>query len=186
VGDERLAEVVRLASHDLRTPLATISGFAKTMVRGGALPEREARFAGMIDEAAEQLAGLVAQLSLAGALVSGRHHSAVGEVDTLELARGTDARVSVDGEGETIETDPALVAGALAALAAAALRHGLVDSVAWQVDGRELTLAPVASSAAVVLDGSSPKDLGALVARLALDSVGATVVVERDALRVRL
>jgi signal transduction histidine kinase len=186
VAEERLAEVVRLASHDLRTPLATISGFAKTMVRGGALPEREARFAGMIDEAAEQLAALVGQLSLAGALVSGRHRPVVEEVDTLELARGSDARVSVGGEGETVETDPALVAGALDALATAALRHGLVESVAWQVDGRELTLTPVASSAAAVLDGSSPKDLGALVARLALDRVGAAVAVERGALRVRL
>jgi signal transduction histidine kinase len=178
--EERLAEVVRLACHDLRTPLATISGFAKTMVRAGELPEREARFAGMIDEAADQMNALIGRLSLASALASGRYEPALAEVDTLELAEGA------TGRGETIETDPAIVAGALAGLAAAALRHGQVEAVSWKVDGRELTLTPIAPGAVPVLDGSSPKDLGALVGRLAIDRLGGSVTVGGDRLLVTL
>jgi signal transduction histidine kinase len=180
VADERLDEVVRLACHDLRTPLATISGFAKTMVRAGSLPEREARFAGMIDEAAEQMNALIARLSLASALMSGRWEPSLGEVDTLELVEGA------AGRGETIETDRAVLGGALAGLAAAAQRHGQVEAVGWEVDGRELTLTPVAPGAVPVLDGSSPKDLGALVGRLAIERLGGSVFVAGDRLLVSL
>jgi light-regulated signal transduction histidine kinase (bacteriophytochrome) len=180
VPDEHLAAVVRLACHDLRTPLATISGFAKTMVRAGELPEREARFAGMIDEAADQMNAMIARLALAAAIVSGRYEPTLAEVDTLELA------VGAGGRGETIETDADVVGGALAGLAAAAQRHGQIQAVSWEVEGRQLTLTPVAPAAASVLDGSSAKDLGALVGRLAIERLGGSVAVAGDRLLVNL
>jgi signal transduction histidine kinase len=183
---DELADLVRLACHDLRTPLATASGFAKTLVRAGGLGEREARFLGMIDEAADQMNGLIAQLSLGAALASGRHEPALSTADTLELAASADGRVTVEGRGEAIETDAELVAGALAGLAAAALRHGQVAAVTWRVDGRELELSPVEPTASPVLDGTAPKDLGALVGRLAIQSLGGSVAVEGAALRVHL
>ena len=34
------ARLVTLACHDLRTPLATVNGFAKTLVRGGQLDDQ--------------------------------------------------------------------------------------------------------------------------------------------------
>jgi signal transduction histidine kinase len=185
-GDERFADLVRLACHDLRTPLATVSGFAKTLVRAGELGERDARFAGMIDEAAGQMTGLIAKLSLGAALASGRYERALAEADTLELTSSADERVSSQGRGEAIETDPELVRGALTGLAAAALRHGQVPAVTWRVDGRDLVLEPVEPAAAPVLDGSAPKDLGALVGRLAIESLGGSVTVQGRALRVRL
>jgi len=184
---EPLADLVRLACHDLRTPLATISGFAKTMVRAGTLPDREARFVAMMDEASGQMNELISRLSLAAALSSGRHETRLEEADTLELAEtAAGERVAVEGRGAIVQTDRELVRQALVALADAALRHGQVERAGWQVDGRELVLSPVVPQAAPVLDGSTPRDLGALVARLALETVGGSLEIDGDTLRVRL
>ncbi|HEX4520473.1 MAG TPA: histidine kinase dimerization/phospho-acceptor domain-containing protein [Gaiellaceae bacterium] len=185
--DERFAELVGLACHDVRTPLATIGGFAKTLVRSGQLPERESRYIGMIDEAAEQIHELVDELSLATRLTTGSYTSILTDEDTLELASSTAGeRVAVDGTGVSLETDRALLTRALAALAAAALRFGQVEAVAWSVEGRDLRLSPVADDAAPILDGSSPRDLGALLARIAIESLGGTVELDGESLRVSI
>ena len=184
---EPLAHLVRLACHDLRTPLATISGFAKTMVRAGTLPEREARFVAMIDQASGQMNELISRLSLAAALSAGRHEQQLVDADTFELAEAAAGdRVAVEGRGAIVRTDRELVRQALLGLAEAALRHGQVERVGWQVDGRELVLAPVVPQAAPVLEGSTPRDLGALVARLAIEAVGGSLEIDADTLRVRL
>jgi signal transduction histidine kinase len=183
----RFTSAVSLACHDLRTPLATIAGFAKTMIRAGELPEREERFMGMIDEAASQIGVLVDQLGLAARIESGRYDPTLAAADTLDLAASSgDERVSAAGAGATIETDVELVRRSLAALALAALRHGQVDAVTWAVEGRDLTLAPVLPAAALVVVGSSPRDLGALVAGMAIDCLGGAVALEGETARVRL
>jgi signal transduction histidine kinase len=185
--DERFAELVGLACHDLRTPLATIGGFAKTLVRSDELAERDARFVGMIDEAAGQAHALVEALSLAARLAGGSYAPLLTTEDTLELAAlAGDERVGAEGVGASLETDRALLSHALGGLAAAALRFGEIDAVAWRVDGRELVLSPVEDGAAPVLDGSAPRDRGALVARLAIESLGGSIAVEPGSLRVRL
>jgi len=43
----RFPRLVSLACHDLRTPLATIYGFARTLTRDEGLDDRTARFLGM-------------------------------------------------------------------------------------------------------------------------------------------
>jgi signal transduction histidine kinase len=183
----RFTSAVTLACHDLRTPLATIAGFAKTMIRAGELPAREARFMGMIDEAASQIGALVDLLGLAARIESGRYEPALADVDTFELAASPgDERISAQGAGVTIETDAEVVRGALAALALAALRHGQIEAVTWTVAGRDLTLAPVLPAAAPVLDGSSPRDLGAVIAGMAIVSLGGAVTLEGETARVRL
>ena len=48
--DDRFPRIVSLACHDLRTPLATVYGFARTLTRSGELDDRSARFVGMIEE----------------------------------------------------------------------------------------------------------------------------------------
>lgn len=185
--DERFVELVGLACHDLRTPLATVGGFAKTLVRSDELSERDARFAAMIDEAAAQIHVLVEELSLAARLAGASYVPILTSEDTLELvASAAGERVRVEGAGTSLETDRALLCRALAALSTAALRFGQVDSVAWHVGGRELVLSPIEDGAAAVLDGSSPRDLGALVARLAIEELGGTVEVEPGRLRVRV
>jgi signal transduction histidine kinase len=180
------AHLVSLACHDLRTPLATVNGFAKTLLRGDDLGERERRFLGMIDEAAAQMAGLLDLLGLAARIESGRHEPALREVDTLDLPRSPDERIAVVGRGETIEADVAALEPSLEALAIAALRHGSLDRVQWTVHGRELELASVPAAAAPVLTGEQPNDLGALVARIAIEYAGGSLELEGETLRVRL
>src|SRR6188508_3461568 len=104
MSDNGFPELVSLACHDLRTPLATVNGFAKTLVRSGDLGDREARFVGLIDAAAEQMADLLDQLGLAARIAGGRYDPAYREGNTLALARASDERVAVTGSGTTIET----------------------------------------------------------------------------------
>jgi signal transduction histidine kinase len=179
------AELVQLACHDLRTPLATVSGFAKTMGRSEQLAERDAEFVGLIDEAATQMSALVSDVGLAARIAAGRYEPYLVKADTLELASSGDGRIRAEGAGATVETDAATFAHALEALALAALRFGEAASVTWAVSGRELALSPVAGAEAA-LDGSSAADLGALVGRAALAALGAEVVLEGDSLRVRI
>ena len=175
-----------LACHDLRTPLATVNGFAKTLLASGDLGERDARFLGMIDEAAGQMAALLDQLGLAARIAAGRYEPAIAEADPVELASSGDPRLSVAGEGEPFPTDGAVVRMSLAALANAAARYGPVAGVTWTVAGRELVLSPVTEEAAPVLSGESPRDLGALVARIAIEALGGSIAVDGAALRVLL
>jgi signal transduction histidine kinase len=185
--DPAFAALVSLACHDLRTPLATIGGFAKTMIRAGALPEREARFTGMIDEASAQLAGLIDLLGLAARIADGRYEPEAADADTLALAAGSgDERIGATGRGATVVTDPDVLGRSLAWLALATLRYGQIEAVAWAVDERELTLAPVPADAVSVVDGSSVRDLGALVAGMAIARLGGSVAVSGGTLLVRL
>ena len=56
-----------LACHDLRTPLATVHGFAHTLARSDDLDETSARYVEMINAAAAQLAELIDDLVGLGA-----------------------------------------------------------------------------------------------------------------------
>lgn len=186
MDDDAFARLVALACHDLRTPLATINGFAKTLIRSGELGEREGQFVGLIDQAACQLTGLLDELGLAARIAGGRYEPVLGEAGTLELAASPDGRIAAVGRGEPIETDVGVVRRSLEALAVAAVRHGGVASVTWAVTGRELVLAPLTATAAPVVTGESPRDLGALVARLAIESLGGSLALDGETLRVTL
>jgi signal transduction histidine kinase len=184
--DQRFPRLVSLACHDLRTPLATVNGFAKTLTRGGTLGEREAHFVDLIEAAADQMTSLLDVLGLAARIESGRYDPIIAEADTYELATSEDGRVAVEGTGETIETDPAVIRSSLESLARCAALHGGVPRVTWQVAGRELTLSPLSGDVGEILLGESPRDLGALVARLAIERLGGTLAVEGETLRVTL
>jgi len=122
--DSRFPRFVSLACHDLRTPLATIYGFSRTLSRGDGLDERTARFLGMIEEASQQMTQLLDELGVLARIEGGRYEPRLREADTLELAQSKDERIDANGEGATIETDPAAVGRALDAFAIAAARHG--------------------------------------------------------------
>lgn len=185
MDDTRFPRIVSLACHDLRTPLATIYGFARTLTRMEQQDERTARYLGMIEEASQQMTELLDELGAVARIEAGRWEPALREVDTAELARVDDERIDVDGEGETIETDAEAVRAALRSLAVAALRHGPVEQVRWSVAGRELALAPVTAVAAPIVTAEEVRDLGSLVGVSIIRALGGSVEVAGDALHVR-
>jgi len=185
-ADGRFPQVVSLACHDLRTPLATIYGFARTLTRTGELDARSARFIGMIEEASQQLTELLDLLGTAARIESGKWEPGLREAGTLELATSADARIATTGDGEQIRTDAASIARALEALATAALRYGPVERVVWHVQGRSLALAPVTADAAPVVIAEQLRDLGAIVARRAIEELGGSLALDGETLRVTL
>jgi signal transduction histidine kinase len=183
---DRFPRVVSLACHDLRTPLATIYGFARTLTRAGELDERTLRFLGMIEEAAEQMTVLLDELGTAARIEGGRWEPSLREIDTLQLATSPDARIEATGLGELVATDAELIARSLEALAVAAARHGPVDQVTWTVQGRVLELTPVTAEAGRVITGEQLRDLGSIVARYVIEELGGSLELAGDVLRIRL
>ncbi len=189
--DNDFARLVSLACHDLRTPLATVHGFARTLGRGGGLEPPNDRYVEMIDAASAQLAELLDELSLAARIESGRYDPTLREADTLELARAAAARleeerVGVSGSGARLETDAEAVERGLAALFQSALRHGGLDSVTVEVEGLEVRLSPVTAASAPVVLGDDLRDLGAAVAARLVARLGGSLSVESETLTIRL
>jgi signal transduction histidine kinase len=189
--NRQFARLVVLACHDLRTPLATVHGFAQTLARVERGDETTARYLEMITAASGELAELIDELSVAARIEAGRYDPPLREADTLELARAAAARlgeerVHVDGEGTTLELDVEATDRALAALARCALRHGGLERVELMVRGAELELAPVTPASAPVLVGEDLRDLGAAVAVQVLEARGGGASVDGEMLRIRL
>ena len=189
--DNAFARLVSLACHDLRTPLATVHGFATTLARGGGLEPPADRYVEMIDAASAQLAELIEELSLVARIESDRYDPTPHEADTLELARAAAARlgeerVHIAGSGAAVETDADAVERGLAALFQSALRHGGLDSVDVEVDGAELRLSPVTAASAPVVLGDDLRDLGAAVAVRLVRRLGGSVEIDGDTVRIRL
>jgi signal transduction histidine kinase len=193
VGDSKaiFPRLVSLAAHDLRTPLATIHGFAQTLVRMGDLGEPKQRYMEMIDSAALQLAELLDELGVAARIEGGRYEPALRRVDTLELARAAaeqlgEERVVVAGEGGEVEVDLDAVERGVAALAQAALRHGGLEQVELRVDGATIAISPVTASSGPVLLGEELRDLGAAVAVIVIRALRGSVSLDGDTLAVKL
>jgi signal transduction histidine kinase len=190
-ADSNFPRLVSLAAHDLRTPLATIHGFAQTLLRMGELGEPKQRYMEMIDTASRQLAELLDELGTAARIESGRYEPSLQEADTLALARSAAAqlgeeRVRVAGEGGQVHVDPEPTERGISALAQAALRHGGLDEVELRVDGRRLTISPVTPSSGPVVLGEDLRDLGAAVAVLVVRAIGGSVELNGDTLTITL
>ena len=191
MDDGRFSRLVSLACHDLRTPLATVHGFAHTLARSAELDDASTRYVEMISAASGQLAELLDELSVAARLAAGRYDPPLRAVDTLELARDAAARlgeerVEVSGEGAELELDRDTAERALSSLARCALRHGGLEQVRLEVRGPELELSPVTPASAPVLLGEDLRDLGAAVAVRVVRARGGAVQVEGDSLSIRL
>ena len=189
--DSSFPLLVSLAAHDLRTPLATVHGFAQTMIRMGDLGEPKQRYMEMIDTASRQLAELLDELGTAARIESGRYEPALQAVETLGLARSAAAqlgedRVRVSGEGVEVRVDPDATERGISALAQAALRHGGLDEVALHVDGVTLRLSPVTASSAPVVLGEELRDLGAAVGVRVVRALGGSVDLDGDVVSIKL
>jgi signal transduction histidine kinase len=190
-ADSSFPRLVSLAAHDLRTPLATIHGFAQTLIRMGDLGEPKQRYMEMIDTASRQLAELLDELGTAARIEGGRFDPSLQPVDTMALARGAaeelgPERVHVEGQGAEVHVDPESTQRGISALAQAALRHGGLDEVRVRVDGSALTISPVTPSSAPVVLGEELRDLGAAVAVRVVRALGGAVELDGDTLTVRL
>ena len=189
--DAAFARLVSLACHDLRTPLATVLGFVRTLPRVVDLDERAARYVELMEAAGSQLAELLDDLSLAARIEEGRFDPALRGADSLELARAAAERVSegevtVSGPGGPVAVDPDTVVRSLGHLARCAVRHGALERLELEADGPRITFAPVAADVVPIALGEELRDLGAAVAVRTIAALGGSTAAEDGRLVVRL
>jgi signal transduction histidine kinase len=190
-NDTSFARLVSLACHDVRTPLATVHGFVKTLERTVTLEPPADRYLEMIGVASAQMTELLEELGLAARIESDRYDPGLREMSTLTLARAAEERLGADrvrisGDGATVTTDVDAVARGLSALVQAALRHGGLQEVDVVVRGEEIDVSPVTASSARVVLGEDLRDLGAAVAVRVVVALGGAVSVHGETLTVKL
>jgi signal transduction histidine kinase len=86
-ADQSFSGLVSLACHDLRTPLATVHGFARTLDRVEPLQEKTLRYVGLIAAATAEMVDLLDLLALVARIEGGRYEPTLQKVDSLELTR---------------------------------------------------------------------------------------------------
>jgi signal transduction histidine kinase len=189
--EERFAKLISLACHDLRTPLATVYGFARTISRAEGLDPTLVSYSEMIETASQQLAELLDELSLAARIEDGRYDPKLESVETGELAAAAAERlgaerVGVSGDGAAVTVDPDATKRSVSALVQCALRHGGLEHVDVVADGPELRVSPITPASAPVVLGEDLRDLGAAVAVMHVGWLGGSVSVDGEMLTVRL
>ena len=188
--DRSFARLVSLACHDLRTPVATVHGFARTLA-ATELGDPAARYVELMESASVQLGALLDRVSLAAQIEVGRYDPELEAADLLAVARAAAAQVQegdvdVTGPGGTARTAAGALELALHDLARCVIRHGGVPDVTLRVDGAAIELGPVAAEVAPILLGENLRDFGAAVAVRTIEALGGSVSVESERLVVQL
>jgi signal transduction histidine kinase len=188
---DAFARLVSLACHDLRTPLATVSGFAHTLARLDGLAPPADRYVEMMITAAGEMGELLDGLGLIARIEAGRYEPATFPTDSLELAHATakrlgPERVEVTGAGGGVAVDPEPAQLALHGLARCALRHGGLERITLDASGPEVRVSPITEAAAPIVMAEEIRDLGAAVGRRVFDALGGSSVLEGETLVVRL
>jgi signal transduction histidine kinase len=191
-NDRQFAELVSIACHDIKTPLATVYGFARTLEKLP-LEDPAPRYLEMVVAASAQIDDLVDQLRLVARIESGKYGPVLAERDSLELAREAaerleQGRVSVSGSGVPVSIDPEPTIRALSQLARAVARFGGHESVDLEVRGPELVLSPLSRTAEPVVLGEEARarELAAPAAALLIRALGGELVAENEQLLIRL
>jgi signal transduction histidine kinase len=190
-SDAVFPRLVSLACHDLRTPLATVSGFAHTLARLDGLAAPADRYVQMMIAAAGEMGELLDGLGLLARIEAGRYEPAAVPADSLELARAAAARlgeerVEVTGSGGAVAVDPEPALQAVYGLARCALRHGGLERVTLEAAGPELRVSPITESAAPIVTAQDVRDLGAALGVRVVEALGGSTVLEGETLVVRL
>jgi signal transduction histidine kinase len=184
------AQLVSLACHDLRTPLATASGFAHTLQRLDSLEGPADRYVDMIGAASDQMAELLDLLGAAARIEAGRFDVQPREADSRSLVDAAvaslDGHAVAEGGGATVQVDPRWAEKSLASLAECVRRHGALEQVTLAVDGAAVSIGPVADGVGAIALGDDLKDFGAAVGSRVLDAMGAELEVDGERLVVRL
>jgi signal transduction histidine kinase len=189
--DTAFAQLVSLACHDVRTPLATVYGFARTMERS-VVATSERRYLEMIAASSLEITDIVDRLSVAARIEDGRWQPELVDVDSGELARAAAARldggrvVVTAAETASVRVDPGEAERSLAALARCALRHGELERVDLSVAGSTFELAPVTAVTARIALGEELKDFGAAVAVSAIRALGGSAAASGETLTITL
>ncbi len=121
-------------SHELKTPLTSISGYAEMIETGIAQPEDVTRFAARIHKEAGRLLGLIRDIIKLSELDEGREEPAFEQVALQPLAEECAAILqptaerqevtfTIEGEGDTVEGDRGLLFELLYNLCDNAIRY---------------------------------------------------------------
>ena len=186
-----LARLFSLGANDARTPLATLTGYSRTLARELADDPR-GDYAATLEESVAAIASIVEQLAVVARIREGRYTPPSPEaVTTEDLARASATalgpeRVEVRGEGTTITVAREPVEDALTACARATMRHGGTDLVAIEALETTLTFQPIHENARGVLSGTEIREFGVAAALLVLRTLGSTTAVVDDRFVVEL
>ena len=186
---ESFARFVALACHDLRTPLATVAGFAHTLQRMDEIVDPAARYIGIMKSAGDQMGELLDALGLVARIEGGRYEPALVEVDTLDLAQAAAGRIEqaeASGSGGTVRVDRDPIETGLAALALCAVRHGGLDRVELTASESTVEIAPIPAAVAPIILAEDLKDLGSAAARRLTEAIGGSFALDGERLVVRL
>ena len=137
---EGFPELVSRACHDLRTPLASAFGFARTLERLGAVEGDHARYLSIVVESAEEVGRLIDALALLARFEDGRLVLELAPARTDELAAAACAlvpggRVTATGAGAELTVDAARATSGLAWLAEATA-HAIPGDAPLELEAR--------------------------------------------------
>jgi signal transduction histidine kinase len=151
-------EFVGLVSHDLRTPLTSISGYVELLESDetGPLNEEQRSFLAIVSRNADRLLTLVNDLLFVARLQSGHLELDVGEVDVAELAEHAVAAAAPRADAKELalrldRADGAVVLGESGRLSQ--LVENLVsNAIKFTPEGGEVSVRVGADGDAVVLE----------------------------------
>jgi signal transduction histidine kinase len=184
--DADLIRIVALACNDVRTPMATLTGFSKALA-GTGLEGAAAEYARTIAAAAGQIDEIVGELGLVARIAEGRYRPVVQVTDLRELmdavaAQFEPGRVSVEGDGAAVAVDRGPAERSLASLVRTTMRNGALDRLTVVVAGAAAVLAPIEPNARPVVTGREVREFSAAAALRVLAAQGATSSLDGDRL----
>jgi signal transduction histidine kinase len=184
---DRFPKLVREACHDVRTPLATAYGFARTLERIGGLDEQQQRYLRFIVASCEEQTRLIDAVATLARREGGTLAAKLAPVDLGQAA--VDAAADVEqrlGDGRCVAlvnepaaalvlADPEHVPLALATLAEAALRlEPALREVGMQRSGSQIRLGPISLDAMQELSVDDGRDVRVVAAHALLALSGVT------------